>query len=159
MADDTSLSVVRWRVLRHCTTRMRNAAEMSGVGVWPGWPGDKFVTSEMVWCNEVDGTLDLPFSTGEDSRHPRSDEFSITWLTRVAGTLVADPETAMDATGDRLAVIHGAIESILADDPTLDDLDGLLEAKLTEASQVTPMTEEGPIGWGRLVMSCTARLD
>jgi hypothetical protein len=152
-------TAARFGLILHVVERLRLAPEMSGVGVYPGWPGDKYDMGDLVWVSDISGTLDIPFSTSANLRHSRDDQWSCEWLFKVIGPIAADPLTALAATAERLSVLVGALEDLCADDPSIDDWPGTLSAQITDAGQTYGVTPERPVGFGRAVMSVSTRLD
>lgn len=150
---------IRWALTRHMVARLANLPALSGVGVWPAWPGDKKVSREMLYVDELAGALNIPLSEGPNNRHSRDDKFDIVFLTRIAGTKAEDPRTGLIAAGDRLAVVVGVLEDWLADDPSLDEFDGVVSAEISDARSAIGMTQEGPMAFGQLTVSVHSRLN
>lgn len=155
----STIAAARLDVLRHLIIRLRQDQALTGVSVWNGWPGDRDVSTEMLWAGELTGDCDVPVLTGSGSRHPRSDEWTIDWYIRAAGVAAASPQAAVDATHDRLVVIAGALEDLAADDPTLDEQPTLTAAVITHVDQAVTVTPDGPIGFGHVVLTCESRLN
>ncbi len=155
----TTIAAGRLDVVRHMIARLSHSSALSGVDVWHGWPSDKHVTAQMVWAGELTGDCDVPVMTGAFSRHHRSDVWQIDWYVRVAGVLGPSPQQAVCATHDRLAVVCGALEDLVADDPTVDERVTLLDARVTRVEHAVELTPDGPFGYGHVVMSCESRLD
>jgi hypothetical protein len=91
------------------------------VPVDPGDPGDK-QEREHVWVETIAGTREVAFL--EAGRKTIDDQFTITFVFAVMNP----GATVHDATG-RAEQMGYALEDVLADDPSLGDLDGLVWAK------------------------------
>lgn len=150
---------IRWALTRHMVDRLAELPALSAVEVWDAWPGEKNVSREMMYVDELAGALNIPVSEGANNRHSRDDMFDIVWLTRIATDLVTDPRTGLRAVGDRHAVIVGVLEDWLADDPSIDEFDGVVSAEITDARSMVGMTPEGPMAFGQLTVSVHSRLN
>lgn len=146
-----AVTVARWQILSALLNMLRTNATMTNVGVWPGWPGDQNVTPEMVWLEEITGTLDIPVFGGPRMR--RDDQFTMPFLVQASGQLTIDD--AMD----RIVHITGAFETIVADDATLEDADSVVSAQITDLAHTVALTPEGPLAYARLVVSVHSRLN
>lgn len=144
------LASVRWQTANQIVELLRLRPPMAGVAVEPGWPGDKFVKAEMVWIDHIAGTSEIPVMTA--GRKQRDDKFTIHLLTRVAGY------KSLDDTVTRLSEIMGAVEDILADDPTLADFPSIVSAELDTGDTTTGVTPEGPLGFGEQTVQIHSRL-
>lgn len=126
-------------------------ATLDGVQVEAGWPGDT-LKSEAVWIDQLDGEVTIPVMTA--GRKYRDDRFTVPFEVRVAG------KASLDATMTRLAVIVAEIEDVLADDPGLDTLDGLISAEVSEERMTAgEIANTGWIGFAEIVVSCHARYE
>lgn len=124
---------------------------LSGVQVEPGWPGDT-LKAEAVWIDQLDGDVSIPVMSA--GRKYRDDQFTVPFEIRVAG------KATLDATMTRLAAIIAEIEDVMADDPGLDTLDGLISAQVTEERMTAgEIAATGWIGFGEVVVSCHARYE
>lgn len=125
--------------------------DLDGVQVEPGWPGDT-LKDEAVWVDELDGELVIPVMSA--GRKYRDDKFTVPFEIRVTG------KKDLDATMSRLSVIVAAIEDVLADDPGLDGLDGLIAAEVTaERMTAGEIANTGWVGFAEVVVSCHARYE
>ena len=154
----TTSTAARFGLILHVVERLRLAPAVSGVGVFPGWPGDKYDTGDLIWCSNITGTLDIPVSSGSDLRHPRDDMWSVEWLFKVVGPVAGDPMTALSGTADRLGLLIAALEDMCADDPSLDDWPGVVSVEITDTDQTFSLTPERPVGFGRAVLDVHTRL-
>jgi hypothetical protein len=115
-----------------------------------GWPGDKNERPRMLWVDDVRSTEDRPVITG--GRLHRDDMFTITLLMRVTG------HRTTDAAHDDLETIDALIDDYFAADHTLDDLDGIVSAEVTEGDFTVGTTPTGVVGYGRREVMIHARL-
>jgi hypothetical protein len=120
------------------------------VTVEPGWPGDRVPQAELIWLDEIDGTVNIPVMTG--GRKPRDDIFNLPLQIRVIGY------GTLTDTMQRLTTIVATVEDLLADDTSLADLDGVLSAEVTEERQTSAMFPEGPTGFAEVVVTVSTRL-
>jgi len=147
----TALTSIRWSLTSHLVDLLRNDPTLLGVSVEPGWPGAKHVTAEMVWVDELAGDVAIPLAVA--GRKPRDDDFTIPFELRVAGM------TTLDETMARVSELVAAIENVLANDPTLGDFDGLIDAEITSERMTAGETpESGYVGFAEVVVSCHSRL-
>lgn len=143
---------VRWTVTRHVVELLRGAPGLVGVDVWSMWPGDRHVVPAMIWVDGIDGDLEIPvFQAG---RKQRDDRFSLPVLTRVFSRSVDDADGVME----RLIDITAVVGDLLADDPGIQGLDGVVSAEVISESQTGMVTQEGVSGWGRTELSIHSRL-
>lgn len=146
MSDTT----IRWTCTKHLIDLIRRRSEMDGVTVEPGWPGDKYLTAEMVWVLDLDGDVTIPVMTG--GRKHRDDKFEIPLQVRVAGRV------DLDATCTRVAELVAAIEDVLAVESTLEDFEGVISAEVTRERATAGRTPEGCLGFAEVVIAVHARL-
>lgn len=141
---------IRWTCVKHLIDLLRDHALMAGVVVEPGWPGDQ-VGPETVWVADLDGQVNIPVMTG--GRKQRDDLFRIPFEIRIVGNV------DLDATFARLTEIVSAIEDVLADSPTLSELDGVVSAEVTEERfSIADVPATGRVGMAELVVSVHSRL-
>jgi len=154
-------SSIRWALTRHMIDRLRIAPALSGVQVWPAWPGDTIADSsdELIWCDNIDGELNVPMSKGPDQRMSRDDMFELLFLVRVTGAMLDDQTESLLTVGDRMAEIQSVIEDWLADDPSIDEFDGVVSAELSNASMTVGMKAEAPTAYGVVTVSVHSRLN
>jgi len=141
---------VRWAACEKIVALLQADAAMADVTVSPGWPGDMVPTAQLVWIDEVDGPVSIPVMTS--GRKERNDDFDIPLQVRVAGY------GTLDDTMTRISEIVGVVEDTLADDTSLDSLDGVLSAEITRERMTSAMFPEGPIGFAEVIVSITTRL-
>ena len=144
---------IRTVVAEHLVDLLAGHELLGGVQVEDGYPGELAVTGpEVVWLQEIE-TQELGIPLGMAGPKIYDDTFDAHLLSRVAG------RASRRETGRRLAEIHTAILQVLAEDPTLDDLDGVVSAELT-ANDWTPAspTPDGFLGFGRSVVTVHTRI-
>lgn len=144
MAETT----IRWACTEHVIDLI--SRRLDGVSVYPGWPGDKLTTAEMVWVSELDGEIAIPVMTG--GRKQRDDKFTIPLQVRVTGR----PD--LSATMGRLSEIVATVEDVLASDSTLGDWDGVVSAEITGERFTATETPSAYVGFAEVVVSIHARL-
>lgn len=123
-----------------------------------GWPGDEAVKTmpRLVYVSNVDGDLVIPLI--QAGRKQRDDTFDVTLSLRVIGTPKKDPVAALDEAVATLGVMWAAVEDVLANDPGLDDLDGLTYAEVTGArGPLSSVLPQGPIAFGEMTVTAKAR--
>lgn len=152
---------IRWALTRHMVTRLRTLPGMSGVEVWPAWPGDTIAdaANELVWCDNIDGPIDVPMSKGPNQRVSRDDKFELVFLLRVKGAMLDDPTESLLAVGDRMAELVAVLEGWLADDPSIDEFDGVVSAEPSDAAMTVGMTAEAPMAYGTATVAVHSRLN
>lgn len=148
----------RSSLIEHLVTRLGNAPAMSGVGVYPGWPGDKYDQGDMVWIGEVTGTLEVPVSTGPAARHPRDDMWSVDWLFKAMGASSGDPSAMLTSATHRASTLIRVLEDLIADDPSVDDWPGVVSVELTGMDHQVGASTERTVVWARVEMSVHSRL-
>lgn len=141
---------MRWLLAKHLVDLIRDHGACAGVQVTPAWPGDRNQTAEMIWLGDIEGVMALPVGVG--GRKPRDDKFDLRVLFRVAQ--LAD----LDATLSRLFELVGAVEDVLADDPTLAEFDGVLSAEAGTCNQAVMTTPDGVVAFGLIEIAVHSRL-
>lgn len=142
---------IRWTVAKHLVDLMEGHALLDGVTVEPGWPGDRVPIDELVFLAPItSGDLDIPVMTA--GRKHRNDIFRLRFVILV----LSRPD--LDTTQTRLAEIAAGIEDVLAEDPTLDDLDGIVSAQVKDMGQQAVSTPEGVVGDGFVEIEVHTRL-
>ncbi len=141
---------IRWDACTRIVSLLRADNTLTGVTVEPGWPGDRVPAAQLIWVDELDGTCEIPVMTA--GRKQRNDDFDIPLQMRVMGL------GTLDDTMGKLSVLIAAVENALADDTSLDDLDGVLSAEITRERMTSAMFPEGPVGFAEVVVSVSTRL-
>jgi hypothetical protein len=97
--------------------------QLPDVQVAFGWPGAD-LENEAVWFDGVtEGTVEPGPGAMKSGRKRRQDRFTIT-LQLAAGSATFSAEEA----AERVQELYNAVENVCADNPTLDDLDGVQHA-------------------------------
>jgi hypothetical protein len=143
---------IRWEACKRIVSLIEadQDIEDTAVSVQPGWPGDRIIQKELIWIDEITGDTRIPVMTG--GRKERDDEFEITLNFRVVG--LHDLEDTMD----RIFALVAIVENILADDTSLDALDGVLSAEITSQRMSCAMFPEGPVAYAELKIQISSRL-
>ena len=142
-------TTIRWDVTKHLIDIIRT--QFNDLQIEPGFPGDR-LEAESVWIDELDGEIEIPVMSA--GRKYRDDRFTIPFEIRVAG------KSDLDSTMERLAEIVAGIEDVMADDPGLDDFDGLLSAEVaSERMTAGELKGAGWVGFGEVIVSCHARME
>ena len=141
---------IRWEAAKRVVTLLQAAPTLANVTIEPGWPGDRVKLAELIWLDEIDGNVNIPVMTG--GRKQRDDVFTLPLQIRVIGY------GTLNETMERLMVIVGIIEDTLAADTSLNSLDGVLSAEVTEERQTSAMFPEGPTGFAEVVVTVSTRL-
>ena len=125
--------------------------ELAGVQVEYGFPADT-MEQDCVWFSAVKG-MSYTVPAVQAGRLQRDDIFDLTVVLQSGkhGFSPADGETAA-------AAYLAALENIVADDASLADVDGLVDATISSVDgPVTERTIEGAISFYVVVISCHAR--
>ena len=150
MAEPTT--TVWWLCAQHIVDLLRDHNTLRGkVAVEPGWPGDLNRKAEMVFIDELSSTEDRPVM--KSGRQVRDESFRLPLIVVITG------RGDLDSTLCRTSAVVAAIQDVLADEPALSDLDGVLFGWVAEKSMSCGQTPEGPIGTARVVVDVTARLN
>lgn len=141
---------IDWTVAKAIVDTLRADTTLRGVSVEPGWPGDQGVVEQMIWLDDTESDTSIPVMTG--TRMARDDLFDLSWQIRVAG------RPTLDATRTRMAELVAAVENVLADSPTLSDLDGVVSAEITRRRSVAARTPSGILGFAEVIVQVHSRL-
>ena len=142
---------IRWAACEKIVSLLQADASMAGVTVSSGWPGDNAAPmAQLVWIDEIDGPVSIPVMVG--GRKERNDDFDVPLQIRVLGY------GTLDDTMTRLSEIVAAVENTLANDTSLDSLDGVLSAEITRERMTSAMFPEGPVAFAEVVVSVSTRL-
>lgn len=146
MAETT----IRWQAVTRIVELARERPELADVNVTPIYPGDE-AGAECVYLGDLAGPLSVPVTRAQDARVTYDDKFDITWAIEVWGT---DADTTMA----RAAQIVAALQDVIATESQLDDLDGVVTARITD--QNGPLgtdTRNGILAVAQVVVSVLAR--
>ena len=148
---------IRTRVRDEIIARLNQHPALMGtdgnrVPISPGLPGGS-LEREHVFVARITGRRNIAFM--EAGRKTRDDEFTISFVfmtaTPGADTLDAD---------NRAEQMSTALEDVLADDPTLGDLDGNFWAVEAEANGPDhQLTDEGAVAFMHIDVECRARYE
>lgn len=141
---------IRWTVVSKIIDLIGSSPLTQGVTVAPGWPGERNHLAQIIWIDELDGTVQIPVMTG--GRKQRTDEFDVPIQFQVIGLV------NLDDTMRRLTELVTIVEDILADDTSLDDLDGVLSAEITRERMTSAIATEGPVGFAEVTVTVSTRL-
>ncbi len=141
---------IRWTVVSKIIDLISSTPLVAGVTVAPGWPGERNHLAQIIWIDDIDGNVEIPVMTG--GRKQRNDDFDIPIQFQVLGFV------NLDDTMRRLTELVAIVEDTLADDTSLDNLDGVLSAQITRERMTSAVTTEGPIGFAEVTVSVTTRL-
>lgn len=141
---------IRWTVVSKIIDLISSNPLVAGVTVAPGWPGERNHLAQIIWIDDIDGNVEIPVMTG--GRKQRNDDFDIPIQFQVLGFV------NLDDTMRRLTELVAIVENTLADDTSLDNLDGVLSAQITRERMTSAVTTEGPVGFAEVTVSVTTRL-
>lgn len=110
--------------------QLADSLDPEGIPVDHGWPGRK-LERDHVWIDRVAGDVELPFIM--DGRKYRNDNFTV-WVLFQAS---APGDSCVD-TDFRAEAMYGHLEDLLANDPGIEDMAGIIEVSLGHV--------EGPSG-------------
>jgi hypothetical protein len=140
---------IRWAVTKHLVDLLRADPDLAGVRVEPGYPGDD-AGAECVWVYGLDGDLSIPVMTG--GRKQRDDRFEIPFQVAVQNN------RDLDSTFTRLTQIVAAIEDVLANDPSMGGIDGVVSAEITRERLSCGPSRQLWMGVAEVVVSVHSRL-
>jgi hypothetical protein len=140
------------QVCTHLVAVLTGATELAGVQVLDGWPGDLDMIGPetLVVDDEIDSVASMPVAVG--GVKPYDDIFEVRILAHVRGRITRA------ATRERLAEIEAAVHSVLAADPSLSDLDGVLSAGIVRRRHQIQMTADGALSYAEITLSVHSRL-
>lgn len=158
---DTATTSIRTRVRDELIRRLNdhqalvNPATGQRTPIAPGLPG-KMIEREHVFVARITGRREVRFL--EAGRKTVEDDFTITFvfMTSLPGATTLEVD-------DRVEVMSGALEDVLADDPALSDdqgepLDGLMWAVAGTWDGPDPeLTDDGAVSFLRADVECKAR--
>lgn len=112
------------------------AAVLTDVQVSHGYPGESFLEREAVYVDRVTGRHQIAnIKAGRKQR----DE---TYVATVVVSVVNDDGTAADAE-ERAFELLQVVEDILADDPSMNDTDGVVHATAGDFRMLSDLTTNG----------------
>lgn len=147
-------TMVRWAAAKQLQTMIQAHATITDDSVVTlTYPGDA-AGPDAIWLEATfEGSLDIPVMTGP-ARDTREDVFTLVYGLRSQGHSTAD-----DA-GTRVAVLAAVLEDVLANDPSVNNLDGVIDALIrpTIGPQVFDMASAGFMGFVRITIEIDSRL-
>lgn len=144
---DTS---VRYSAVKKLVALLRDHDGARGVVIEPGYPGEADLRAEALWVGDITSTQEIPVMTG--ARMHRDDLFTASFLARVTG------KRTLDETMARIEALGALIEDVLADEVTLEDLDGIVSVEVLTTDMTSGRTPDGHLGFGRFEVRFHARL-
>lgn len=146
---------IRWAAAEQLQTLARAHATITDDNIVQLiYPGDE-AGPDAMWIPADGITGEITVANMKAGRKERDDRFEISYLARAQGYT-----TATEA-AERVEELCAVLEDVLADDPTLDDLDGLVHAVLAtkEGPAVFNFAGGGFIAYGRVAISLHARYE
>lgn len=139
-------------VTDHLVAALAGSELLDQVQVHDGMPGENAqVGNELIVVDdEITSESSMPVAVG--GAKPYDDTFELRLIAFVKGRA-----TRTEAR-DRLAEIDGAIHTLLAGDPTLGGLDGVLSASIVRRRRIVTNTTDGPMAYGETVLSIHSRI-
>jgi hypothetical protein len=146
----TATTSIRPAVKSALLTALQLKPELEGVQLSYGWPGDA-LEREHIWIGNVTGTVRIALlSTG---RKYRDDKFNVSVF--VQAGLIGGTEAEAE---ERATQLLAALEDVLADDPSIGEVDGLIDAELTTVDGPhTMLTKEGAVTMYVCEINCHGR--
>ena len=139
-------------VVDHLVEALAGFEGLAQVQVVEGLPGDiKAAGDELIAVDdEITSEASMPVATA--GTKPYDDTFEVLIRIRVRGR-----STRAD-TRARLGEIHAAVHELLAGDPSLGDLDGVLSAAIVRRRRMVTSTTDGFLGYGEVYLSVHSRI-
>jgi hypothetical protein len=132
-------------------TLLTTAINDTTVQVTYGRPADSMLQRECVWVGRATGTDRVPtIKAGRKAREERYAVDVVFWVAKPRGT-TQEAET-------RAFELLESAENVLADDPSLGNLDGLVHATAGTWEADADVANEGPYALLVLEVDCVARL-
>lgn len=117
-----------------------------------GWPGRR-LERDHVWVDRVTGTVTMPFSMA--GRKVRDDTFTVRLVFQASR-----PGESIAETDDAVESMYAAFENLLADDPSLASMDGVIDAPTwTAEGPDGELTDEGAVSFYIVELTVNSRLD
>lgn len=127
-------------------------AGLAGVSVTYGRPMDKVLPREAVWVGDVTVDQRVPVMTAGRKRREESYRVEVT-------VSVLNARGTLQTADERCFTLVDAIENVVADDPTLGGIDGLIHATVAGIrSPVPEFAAEGPVALAVVEVACLSRL-
>lgn len=143
-------SSIRWTFATQLIDVIAGAETMGTALVKTSRPGDTEITDEMVYVRmPITGEVSMPVGVG--GRKPRDDRFTVTLVVAVTRQTV---DEAMVRLEEMIADVCG----LLADDPSLGDIDGVLSAEVSSVTDGADTYADGVWASGEIAVSVHSRL-
>lgn len=133
MATSSTVHAARARIV----SLLQANAALSGVQVSHGYPGEALIKREAVYVDRVTGQHSV--ANIKSGRKQRDEEYVVT----VVVSVVRDKGTVADCEARAIDLLE-EVEDTLADDPSLNDLDGVVHATAGAFRLVSDYTSGGP---------------
>lgn len=133
MATSSTVTAARARIVSLLTA---NGA-LSGVQISHGYPGEGLIKRKSIYVDRVTGRHTI--ANIKSGRKQRDEEYTVTVgiaVIRDKGTIAAAESEAFDMLEE--------VEDMVADDPSLGDLDGIVHATAGEFRVFSELTSGGP---------------
>lgn len=139
-------------VADYLVATLAGADLLAEVQVHDGMPGENAQVGNelLVVDDEITSESSIPVAVG--GAKPYDDTFEIMLLIYIKGR-----KTRAEAKA-RLAEIVGAVQTLLAADPSLSDTEGVLSASITRRRRIIKTITDGPVAYGELVISVHSRI-
>lgn len=124
---------------RALIARLENSPLLEGTKVSYFWPGDDD-NRELVHLGTVEGVQDFALFRGGGARLPRNEELVVK-----LHVVVTKPGTDPDEVEARATEIGAVVENVLASDPELDDIEGILYSGITGIFLDSSFDDDGSI--------------
>lgn len=142
---------IRWAAAKRTIDLLRAHPTLVDVQVEPGWPGDT-TRDEAIWLETIEGAVEIPVVNA--GRKSRNDTFKMSFTLRVVrGTL--------DEVMVRISELLAAFEDVLADDPGLGGLDGVVAGTfdLPNGPEAQDVVGVGPVAFAQVSITVLSRLN
>lgn len=127
-------------------------SQLPGIQVKYGRPADNQLARECVYVAEAVGNHRIPVFKGT-GRKPREERYSVEVV-----VAVIQERGEVSVSEARAFELLEAVENVVADDPTLGGVDGLIHAIAGDWETVADQTVGGPAAVIRFNVDCLARL-
>lgn len=141
---------VRWAAVEKLVQLIAAHDDVAGVGVHAAPPGDLDTSVDLIFVQAINGAGTVPAYAG--GRTIRDDNFTITVLAKSFST------RGITAVMERVEVLGGILEDVVADNDTLGDLDGVVAVTMSASELIPQITPEGAVGYASYDVNVHARL-
>ena len=117
-----------------------------------GWPG-RHLERDHVWIDRVTGTVTMPFAMS--GRKVRDDQFTVRLVFQSS-----KPGDSIAETDETVETMYGHFEDLIATDPSLEAMDGVMDAPTWTAEGPNgELTDEGAVSFYVVDLTVNSRLD